>query len=296
MILVTGSEGLVGRHLVAALTKRGYAIRKFDLRRGNHEDIRNPQALFDAVQGVKGIVHLAAVSRVIWAQRDPLNCERTNVTALDGLLRCCLGQSTPPWIVFCSSREVYGSQDELPIAEDARLRPMNTYGESKVAGEGLILKAAAAGLVANICRLSNVYGCADDHPDRVMMAFCVAAARGGIIRVEGSSNTFDFTPVADVADGIARLVEATIADGLMPPIHFVSGIGTTLGQLATMTAAMAKEPVRITEAPPRDFDVSCFVGNPERAATLLGWRAKTPLRAGIARLVADLTATGASTN
>lgn len=128
------------------------------------------------------------------------------------------------------------------------------------------------------------------------MAFCGAAARGGIIRVEGSSNTFDFTPVADVADGIARLVEATIADGLMPPIHFVSGIGTTLGQLATMTAAMAKEPVWITEAPPRDFDVSCFVGNPERAATLLGWRAKTPLRAGIARLVADLTATGASTN
>ena len=58
--------------------------------------------------------------------------------------------------------------------------------------------AAATGLIANICRLSSVYGSPHYHPDRVVMAFAGAAVHRGTMRVDGPSNTFDFTAVDDV--------------------------------------------------------------------------------------------------
>jgi UDP-glucose 4-epimerase len=288
MILVTGSEGLVGRFLAKNLEARGFTVKRFDIRRQSDEDIRNAASLETAIKGVSGVVHLAAVSRVLWGEQNPQLCHATNVEALASLLRLCLEQKTRPWLVFASSREVYGAQERLPVSEDASLKPMNVYARSKVDGECLVNEARGAGLHANICRLSNVYGCPLDHPDRVTMAFASAAARGGVMTLEGGSNTFDFTYVEDVADGIARLVEASMTDGLMPPIHFVGGQATSLRGLAELAAKMAIHPVKLSEAPPRDFDVGRFVGDPERAKKFLGWRASMSLETGFARLVHEL--------
>ena len=95
--------------------------------------------------------------------------------------------------------------------------------------------ARETGLNASILRFSNVYGDAKDHPDRVIPAFAGAAARGGEIRVEGSHLAFDFTHVEDVATGIEAMVQLLAAGDRAPlPIHFVSGVSTTLGQLASM--------------------------------------------------------------
>ena len=258
MILVTGSEGLLGRYVTQRLEAAALDVRRFDLRRDKMEDVRDPSALATALEGVTGVLHLAAVSRVIWAQHNPPLCNATNVIALRDLLRLCLERQAPPWLVFASSREVYGAQETLPVNEDAPLAPMNVYGRSKARGEYLVRLARKAGLVANTCRLSNVYGCCFDHSDRVAMAFASAAVNGGVMNVEGGTSTFDFTSVRDVADGISRLIEATASGERMPPIHFVSGHGTTLHELAHLAAAMAVRPVRIEEAPPRDFDVKSF--------------------------------------
>jgi nucleoside-diphosphate-sugar epimerase len=193
-----------------------------------------------------------------------------------------------PWFIFASSREVYGSADRLPVREDDPLRPSNHYGHSKRRGELLIRQAAESGLLANVCRFSNVFGCPLDHPDRVAMAFAGAASRGGRIVVEGARNTFDFTSVHDVADGLWRLIEATDGGAQLPPVHFVSGQETTLGDLAEMATAMAVKKVMVEEAPPRAFDVAHFVGDPGRARSLLGWTAATDVRTEFARLVRAL--------
>lgn len=288
-ILVTGSSGLVGSRLVPLLAGRGWEVRTLDVRRDPREDMRDANVLERAVAGIDGVVHLAAVSRVIWGQRDPALCRATNVSALERLVGLLAARPSKPWLVFASSREVYGNSDRLPVHEDAPLRPMNVYAESKVAGERIVARATAAGLPASTCRLSSVYGSVDDHPDRVAMAFAGAAARGGVMRVEGDGHTFDFTHVDDVADGLVRLVAATAAEGSQPTVHFVSGAGTTLRQLADIAAASALRPVTIESAPPRDFDVARFVGDPERAARLLGWRAQRDLGAGIRALVDGLS-------
>jgi nucleoside-diphosphate-sugar epimerase len=287
LILVTGSAGLIGKHLCARLRLAGMDFRQFDIRHCPDQDIQNREWLQKALEDVTGVVHLAAVSRVIWGERDPANCLSTNVTALRGLVEM-LGSRR--WLIFASSREVYGMASRLPVREDAPLRPMNVYGRSKQAGEAIVQAARESGMLTNICRFSNVFGCAQDHPDRVVMAFAAVAARGGVMSIEGSGNLFDFTAVEDAVEGLFRLIEATNQGERLAPIHFVSGQGTTLRGLAEIAASHAVGNVSMVESEPRSFDVPAFVGDPSRADHLLGWRAQRNLDDRVAQLVADLAA------
>ena len=244
MIFITGSEGLIGRHLTSRIEAAGISVRRFDIRRYPEEDLCNPDALAPALANMQGIVHLAAVSRVIWGERDPEYCWSVNVQAMRSLLHLCMNLSARPWLIFASSREVYGNATTIPVSEDAEFKPLNTYARSKSEGERLVQAATRDGLLANICRLSSVYGCPWDYRDRVVMAFARTAASGGTMRLEGATNTFDFTQVGDVVEGLWRVVEATMARERLPPIHFVTGEGTSLLQLAKIAERNALKPVR----------------------------------------------------
>jgi nucleoside-diphosphate-sugar epimerase len=246
-----------------------------------------------AIDDVDGVVHLAAISRVVWGERNPDLCFATNVVALKDLLNACLNQRRRPWVVFASSREVYGSSDRLPVREDARLQPLNVYARSKVDGERLLAEGRAAGLLTNTCRFSNVYGSTRDHPDRVVPAFAAAAAFGGRMRVEGSDNVFDFTSILDVGRALDSLIDATSNAEVLPTVHFVTGVGTSLGQLAQISAKHARAPVEVVEAPKRDYDVARFIGDPSRAERLLGWRAKVTIESGVCALISDFVRDGA---
>jgi nucleoside-diphosphate-sugar epimerase len=195
-------------------------------------------------------------------------------------------------MLFASSREVYGNPVRLPVREDDAMLPVNIYGRSKRDGELIINQARKAGLLANICRFSNVYGCPYDHEDRAAMAFASKAVHGGAMRLNGGGNIFDFTHVSDVADGIWRLIVQTKSRRQMPPIHFASGKGTSLRELAELAATHALLPVKIFDMPARDFDVSGFVGDPSRAVELLEWRSRIPLEEGLARLIGDISVAG----
>ena len=285
MILVTGSEGLIGQAVTERLSARGLEVRHFDIKRHPSEDICSPESLAKALDGVTGVLHLAAVTRVVWAENDPDLCQRTNVDSIRSLVRLCLAQKTRPWLISASSREVYGQARAFPVHEDSEKRPMNVYARSKAEGEQIVEGVRGDGLVANLCRFANVYGSANDHFDRVVPAFANAAAFGGVIRVEGPGNAFDFTFVDDVANGLERLVMATGEGRCLPPIHFVSGTAASLGDLANLARRYAQAPVSVQVHEPRSFDVSSFVGDPGRAHDLLGWRSSTSLEVGFRKLI-----------
>lgn len=290
MILVTGSAGLIGSAAGVLLEQAGVETRGFDLRDAPSCDTRDPVQLAKALEGVRGVVHLAAVSRVVWAENAPALAREVNVDALESLLGLMQAMPVRPWLIFASSREVYGEQAELPVAEDAPLVPLNTYARTKVAGEQMVAAAREAGMRTQTVRFSNVYGSTADHEDRVVPAFARAAAQGGEIRIDGSDNMFDFTHVDDAARGLVQAIAAMDAGENLPSLHFLTGRGTTLGELAAMAEGQAGAQVTLREAPARRFDVARFVGNPERARALLGWEAGIPIETGFARLVADFAA------
>lgn len=207
------------------------------------------------------------------------------------MLDAAMQSACAPWLIFASSREVYGQPESLPVTEDAPLRPVNVYGHSKLEGERLVAEARRAGLRACTIRLSNVFGSTDDHADRVVPAFARAAAIGAELRVDGLNHTFDFTHVDDVTRGIVALVKLLgRGDSPPPPIHFVSRQPTTLGQLATLSAHLVQAGSCIRPAAPRDFDVSSFYGDPSRARALLGWQPMIGLEEGLARLIQEFRA------
>lgn len=289
-VLVTGSLGLVGRRVCESLKNEGFSVTELDLRgyKASHGDITILADLEKAIQGCTGVVHLAAVSRVVWGQRDPDLCWRTNVTGLQTLVQAALAQSSKPWILFSSSREVYGQAPSLPVAETTALSPLNVYARSKAEGERIIIDARSQGLQTAVVRLSNVYGCTKDHADRVIPAFAKSAVEGVPLRVEGSNHTFDFTHVNDVTRGIISLIKLLeLGEQSLPPVHLVTGRQTSLGELAAICCRLANSSATITESDPRSYDVAQFYGNPSKAQELLGWDHETSLEAGLKKLIED---------
>ena len=310
-ILVTGAAGLIGSAVAKSLRAEGARVLALDLREtrgGARGDFRDRATLAPLVEQADGILHFAAVSRVIEGEKHPDLCWSVNAEGTGRLLSLALAGGRRPWVVYASSREVYGQQETLPVPEDAPLKPKNIYARSKAEAERLMGEARAAGLSNAILRFSNVYGDIGDHADRVVPAFARAAAAarssgdaaaaarfdgGGdaaTVRVDGAACTFDFTHVADVADGVMRVVRQLVeGEAKLPPIHFVTGRQTSLGELAGLAVANGGPSLRVVEAPARGFDVHRFAGDPARAQALLGWRATTSIEAGFAKLAADFT-------
>ena len=288
---MTGSSGLIGRALCRALLAEGHDVSPFDLREGR--DVRDEGMLAEAMPRCSGVVHLAAVSRVAWCERDPRRCREVNVWGTRTVARLARSSSMRPWLLFASSREVYGHIDSLPVSEDAPIRPVNEYGRAKVEGELAVGDARHAGVRTAIVRLSNVYGDMNDHADRVVPAFARAAAEGGVLKVEGGDGGFDFVHLDDATRGLMLVVQA-LASGEkgLPSIHLVTGVMTRLRKLADMAIGLGGTDARMKRRPPRTYDVSWFCGDPRRARSVLGWEAQVPLRNGLAQLIRDFRTTG----
>lgn len=296
---ITGSEGLIGTALLLLLRSRGYRTASFDLRipaaRAGHGDVLDQKAVRQLAGACDGVVHLAAVSRVIHGERDPQRCWKTNVMGTQAVLDAAFAAAHRPWVIFASSREVYGQADSLPVGEDAPLRPVNVYGRSKVEAERRVIEARERGLRTAILRFSNVYGSAHDHPDRVVPAFARAAAFGETLRVDGSQHLFDFTHLSDTVAGILAAIQRIEQGEALPPIHILTGHGTSLGDLAALAIAAGGKRSHCVEAPARIYDVARFVGDPTLAKQRLGFRARVSIAQGIARLVHSFAAGGRST-
>lgn len=285
LILMTGHCGLIGRYLKLLLEKQGYIVRGFDIA-DSSGDILNYEQLSLAVEGCVGIVHLAAVSRVVWAENNPDLCWRTNALASEQLLNIARQSLKNPWVLVVSSREVYGEATELPVPDYAPLMPVNIYGRSKAYMEEKALEARAYDLNTAVVRLSNVYGCIRDHSDRVLPSFCRNAAEGKPLRVDGKDHLFDFTYISDAVAGLVAIItQLELGASQLPPMHLLPGIGTTLGEAALLAISAAESTSRIFEAPSRKYDVSRFVGAPENTNTYLNWKAKFTPEQGIGFLV-----------
>lgn len=284
-ILMTGHLGLVGRHLKPLLERQGYQVKGFDLADGSG-DICQPEQLKKALAGVEGVIHLAAVSRVIWGERNPELCWQTNAVASEQLLKAACKQAEKPWVLVASSREVYGESAVLPVLDSAPVNPVNIYGQAKAYMEKRALEARNYGLNTAVIRLANVYGCTMDHRDRVLPAFCFNAVQNSDLRVDGREHLFDFTHVSDTVKGLCLVVEQLENNEInLPPIHLLPGIGTTLGEAAEMAVKIAGSNSRMIDAPSRSYDVSRFIGDPSQAKKLLGWQASITPEQGIQLLV-----------
>ena len=132
-IIVTGSEGLIGHALCRQLEAEGHELLCFDIRKDPRQDINGHRVLPEHGHVYDGVIHLAAMSRVAEAQRDPWQCWMQNVVGTQNVLTMALNGYLK-WAIVASSREVYG--DATSHTNSVVLpAPLNVYGHSKLAGE-----------------------------------------------------------------------------------------------------------------------------------------------------------------
>jgi UDP-glucose 4-epimerase len=288
-ILVTGSSGLVGACLCDSFRAAGIEVVPFDLRQDG-ADIRDAEALRAAMDGCDGVIHLAAVSRVAWGEADPDLCNAVNIDGTANVAEVALSLGRRPWLILASSREVYGSLVRLPAHESDALKPFNVYGRSKLASEQIVAKAQRNGLRTATLRLSNVYGATNDHPGRAVPSLLSRAMAGESLIISGAETFFDFVHVEDCVQGFLTVARQLEAGKPVPVLHLVSGVSTSLGQLALAAAEVARSSSPLKVLPARSFDVPGFVGNPALAEKSVGWQATISLREGLERLHHDLLA------
>lgn len=285
-ILVTGDRGLIGTVLTRRLQDAGHEVIGYDVAGDEARDILNTKSMDALVATCTGVVHLAAVSRVISGERKPARCRLVNVEGTRNVLSAAARIRTRhPWILYGSSREVYGQAGRLPVRESAPLRPVNVYARSKAEAEKLVIAGRdEACLKTSIVRFSNVYGSVSDHSDRVAPAFARLASQDRVLIIEGNRTVLDFTHVEDVAEGLLRIIDILSSGETLPTLHLVSGQGTMLSELAALAIELAGKG-RAEIVGPRSYDVESFVGDPTQADHILGWRTAIPLRVGVCRLI-----------
>jgi nucleoside-diphosphate-sugar epimerase len=247
------------------------------------DDLTQLAASFD------GIIHLAGMTRVKWGEENPALCHTENAALTQRLTAACAISPASPWLIYASSREVYGEPITLPVIDDAPLAPINVYGRSKVAAEEAIATAGREGLRTAILRFSTVYGGVGDHGDRLFPALMQRALAGTALTLNGSDTILDPTWIDDVVEAILA-VAVRLADGAVPdgPILLSSGAGVSLADIALQILRATSSRSAIVEHAPRGYDTHRFVGNPARARAWLGWHASTPLDEGVRRYAARM--------
>lgn len=292
-ILITGSEGLVGRAVRKELSALGIDVVGCDLRAeaaGEQFDFRNTEKLQNALENCDGVLHLAAVSRVVWGEMYPELCQDINVGGMRILTETIAQSPRKVWVIYASSREIYGTPPSLPCVPETPPNPENIYARTKYTGEQMMHNLRSLGVSTAIVRFSNVFGWTHDYHDRVIPAFAKAAASGGVLTVRGGDGIYDFTPLSDTVDAVVRTVQA-VSSGVcdMPPIDIVTGRGTSLLDIARMACTYGSGEIVLEERQP--FYPARFQGDPRPAKALLGWEPKETLENAVKKYVEDFKTT-----
>jgi UDP-glucose 4-epimerase len=302
--LVTGGAGFIGSHLVEALRARGDSVRVLDHLSTGHRhnlppgvplivgDVADPEAVGQAMQGVDGCFHLAAIASVEKGITDWLGTHRANLTGTITVFDAIRRQGSRIPVVYASSAAVYGDAATVPIAETEPCRPLSAYGADKY---GCELHARVASHVYGTptvgLRFFNVYGPRQDPKSPysgVISIFCERITAGAPITINGDgTQTRDFIYVADVV--AALLAAMALRPDDSPVFNVCTGQPTSVAALAALVAELAGKRLDARNGPPRAGEIRHSHGVPGRANTVLGLPERVRLGDGLARVLRWMT-------
>jgi nucleoside-diphosphate-sugar epimerase len=282
-IVLTGSEGLIGSEIKKQLQERlpTVEIYPIDTKIDPALDVRYIKELPD---NIDGIIHLAAVSRVIDAEKDPEKCIDINFRGTLHMLNLIKDRPNKPWFIFGSSREVFGESKILPAKEHWPKVPVQVYGVVKLACENLCeIYSKRYGLKTRILRFSNVYTDEHDQLSRVIPKFILRAQRNLVLEINGTGDeTFDFTHIEDTGKAVlATLQEIETSSILSNDFNILTGIPTTLKELAVRIRLLTESQSEIVCKEGRSYDVDKFYGDTTKAKEFLNWSAEIGLTEGL---------------
>ena len=298
-VLVTGGAGYIGSITAQALLDRGHRVTVLDDLSTGHRGAVPAGASFvqadiadAAVVGrtladhrVEAVLHFAALSLVGDSMKEPIAYYRNNVAGSLSLLGAVLEAGVGRF-VLSSTASLYGTPDSVPISEEARIRPENVYGETKLAIEKLLhWLSQTKGLGYAALRYFNAAGATsaqgEDHdPESHLIPIVLQVASGRRPHVAVFGNDYatpdgtavrDYVHVLDLADAHVLALEA-IRPGEGAAFNLGSGSGFSVRRVIEVCRDVTGRPITEVAAPRRAGDPATLVADSSKARRELGWQ------------------------
>jgi nucleoside-diphosphate-sugar epimerase len=286
--VVTGAAGFIGSHLTESLLAEGHDVVGLDCftdyydpalkeENAHGREVQRIDLAEDELDfaGFDAVFHLAGQPGArSFGDVFPLYLRR-NVLATQRVFEAAVAADVK--VVWASSSSVYGDAEQYPTPEEVVPRPNNPYGITKLACEQLHdTYARVFGLRAVALRYFTVYG-PRQRPDMAFARIVDALAADAPFELYGDgSQSRSFTYVADVVAATMLALEAA------PGIYNVGGgEEATMREALTLLESAAGRTLQVTYGPTQAGDMQRTKADTARIERELGWRAATPLQAGL---------------
>ena len=311
-VLVTGGAGYIGSITTRVLLDAGHECVVLDTLERGHSEAVDPRAtlvvgsigdrgvLDQCLSGCDAVMHLAGYIEVAESVRYPEKYQFANALEPLVMLDAMVAHGVDS-IVFSSTAAVYGEPESVPILEDSPTRPVNPYGESKLAFElSLDRFRVNHGIRSVRFRYFNVAGAWPDgsmgeahEPESHIIPRVLTAMRDGQASFSVFGDDYptpdgtcvrDYIHVLDLAAAHRMGLEHLIAGGVGGVFNLGNGHGYSNLEVVRTCASVSERDVAIEIGPRRAGDPAVLVASSRRARDVLGW---APERGDLVDIVGD---------
>lgn len=301
-ILVLGGAGYIGSHTVYALIEAGEEVVIIDNLLTGYEQAVHPKATFykgdirdraflDEVlskeKDIDAVIHFAACSLVGESMQDPLKYYDNNMYGTMVLLGALVEHGIDK-IVFSSTAATYGEPENLPILEDDRTFPTNTYGETKLSMEKMfkwVGKAHGLRYVSlryfNACgaHISGTIGEAHNPESHLIPLILQVPNKqrehisifGDDYPTKDGTCVRDYIHVTDLAQAHILAVKYLLNGGESDVFNLGNGVGFTVKEVIDVAREVTGDSIKAKVEARRAGDPAFLIASSDKARKILGW-------------------------
>ena len=301
-ILVLGGAGYIGSHTVKKLIEQGENVVIADNLQTGHMDAVNPKAKFykgdirdraflDTLmnaEDIEAVIHFAANSLVGESMEKPLKYYDNNLYGTMVLLEAMVDHKIDK-IVFSSTAATYGEPESIPIKEEDKTSPTNTYGETKLAMEKMFKWTNNAGgprfvslRYFNACGADASGEIGEDHsPETHLIPLILQVPLGKREKIMIFGDDYltkdgtcvrDYVHVDDLAQAHAKALDYLRDGGRSDIFNLGNGVGFTVKEVIETARDVTGHPIPAEVQGRRAGDPAVLVASSDKARSVLGWK------------------------
>ena len=309
-VLVTGSDGFIGSHLVEELVKKGYEVRAFVYYNSFNNwgwldtlpkeimdhvevfagDVRDPNGVRESMKGCDAVFHLAALIAIPFSYHSPDAYVDTNIKGTLNILQAARDLGTAR-VLVTSTSEVYGTAQYVPIDEKHPYQGQSPYSATKIGADRLAESFYRSfDLPVTIVRPFNTFGPRQSARAVIPTIITQLLAGKEEIKLGSLTPTRDFNYVKDTAHGFIAMYTSDKTIG--QEINIATQKEISIGQLAEELIRQINPNAKIIcdedRLRPEKSEVNRLLGCNKKILELTDWKPQYTFEQGLAETVAFL--------
>ena len=306
-VLITGADGFIGSHLTEYLMDKSYEVKAFTYYNSFNTwgwldtfpkeklseleifqgDIRDPNGVREAMKGVDGVFHLAALIAIPFSYHSPDSYVDTNIKGTLNVLQAARDLNLER-VLITSTSEVYGTAQYVPIDEKHPYQGQSPYSATKIGADRLAESFYRSfGLPVTIVRPFNTFGPRQSARAVIPTIITQLLAGKEEISLGSLTPTRDFNYVKDTANGFYEIARSDRTIG--EEINIATQREISIGDLAHELIRQINPEARIIcdeqRTRPEKSEVNRLLGCNEKILRLTDWKPAYTFEQGLTETI-----------